>query len=105
MENTIRVGKIAMSEKTEEGGIRVSSGALSIFLLIFVQTCGAIWWASAQNEKTNTILSNQTQQAKDYREQAGEIQTVKADLQGQIDLLKTYNQQLREKLASRGLLK
>lgn len=98
-----------MAEERNGNGIRVSNSSITILLFLFAQTVGAVWWASSQNEKVSAILVNQATQAKEVsdgrREQEAEIQAIKLDLTTQIEVLKTYNQQLREKLASKGLLK
>lgn len=86
------------------GGIRVSNSAIAILLFLFAQTMGAIWWASAINsqqlslgEKIGTL---NIAIAKQNTDQLDKIK----ELEQKIATLEVWNQQLRERLAARGLL-
>jgi septal ring factor EnvC (AmiA/AmiB activator) len=98
-----------MADEKNGSGIRVSSGALTIVLFLLADTLAGVWWASAQNEKMNTVIGNQRAQVETedshYREAMTKIQETKSELEEKVAQLQTYNQNLREKLAAKGLLK
>ena len=84
--------------------VHIPAPVFGLLVFLFVQAGGAIWWAATQNAKLDMVLMNQTESVKVNRELEDEIKAQKIYFQTEIDTLKTYNQDLRERLAAHGLL-
>jgi hypothetical protein len=74
------------------------------FLFLAAQTIGGIWWAATLTADVrnlnDTLKTRDVQQAAEINQLRGELQTLKQDQR----TLEIYNQNLREKLAARGIL-
>ena len=99
---------MAEEERSSGNGRSLSLSNPAVLLFLAAQTVGGIWWAATMTAKMEGL--GRAMEMQEIRRQSEmdqfkqEVKSNAVELRADVETLKTYNQNLREKLAARGIL-